>query len=96
MTAQHELVWEYISPYKGKHLPMNMIYRAYSVPYEWVPQEDKPAETPVEPLDVKTFRVPGAAPFGDRRGEVEVEGGTLAFQPSNALCVAAAGEEFDE
>ena len=37
----HEIVWEYISPYWGKMLKINMIYRAYRVPYEWVPQVDK-------------------------------------------------------
>lgn len=96
VTAQHEIVWEYISPYKGVFLPMNMIYRAYRVPYEWVPQEDRPQETPIVPLDVKTFRVPGAAAFGNRKAEVEVEGGTLPFQTSNALCVAAEGETGEE
>ena len=38
-----------------------MIYRAYRVPYEWVPQLEKPAETSIEPLDIAKFRVPGAA-----------------------------------
>ena len=95
VTAQYEIVWEYISPYKGTHLPMNMIYRAYRVPYEWVPQEPKPEEKAIEPLDVKTFRVPGAAKFGDRKAEVEVEG-VLPFMGSNALCVAAAGETFED
>jgi hypothetical protein len=62
ITANHEIVWEYISPYKGVFMPMNMIYRAYRVPYEWVPQEARPEEKPVAPLDLRTFRVPGAAP----------------------------------
>lgn len=96
VTAQHEIVWEYISPYKGRFLPMNMIYRAYRVPYEWCPQAEKPEEREIKALDVKTFRVPGAAPFGDRITEVEVEGGTLPFQASNALCVAKGDETFDE
>ena len=65
-----------------------MVYRAYRVPYEWVPQVQKPAETPVVPLDVATFRVPGAAAFGDRVREVEVEGCT-PYEGSNALCVAS-------
>ena len=35
VTPDHEIVWEFISPYKGHvQLPMNMTYRAYRVPYE--------------------------------------------------------------
>jgi hypothetical protein len=96
VTARHEIVWEYISPYKGSFLPMNMIYRAYRVPYAWCPQAEKPRERPVGALDVRTFRVPGAAPFGDRLAEVDVEGGTLPFQGSNALCVAKDNETFGD
>jgi hypothetical protein len=96
VTAHHEIVWEYISPYKGRSLPMNMVYRAYRAPYEWCPQAEKPQERPIEALNVQTFRVPGAAPFGDRIAEVEVEGGTLPFQASFALCVAKDDETFDK
>ena len=89
--ADHELVWEYISPYWGKHFKMNMVYRAYRVPYEWVPRLDPPRETPIEPLDVTTFRVPGAAPSG-AEAEVGVEG-TLPYRSSSALCVVSDPEE---
>ncbi len=88
VTSDYEIVWEFISPYKGKFVPMNMVYRAYRVPYEWVPQVQKPVETPVVPLDVATFRVPGAAPAGDRVREVTVEG-CQPYEGSNALCVAS-------
>lgn len=38
VTAEHELVWEYISPYWGKGaLGLNMVYRAYRYPFDWVP-----------------------------------------------------------
>ena len=37
-----------------------MVYRAYRVPYEWIPQVEKPEEISVEPIDVETFRVPGS------------------------------------
>ncbi|NDL68446.1 aryl-sulfate sulfotransferase [Anaerotalea alkaliphila] len=76
VTADHELVWEYISPYhfEGGSLDrMNMVYRAYKVPYHWIPQLETPEEIPVEPLDVTTFRVPNAASKGFVR-EVAVEG----------------------
>ncbi len=88
VTADHEIVWEFISPYKGKHVPMNMTYRAYRVPYEWVPQVKKPVETPIRPLDVFSFRVPGAAALGDRAKEVTVDG-CVPYGGSNALCVAS-------
>jgi hypothetical protein len=72
VTEDHQLVWEYISPYWGKgHLSLNLVYRAYRYPYSWVPQLSRPVETPVIPLDKTTFRVPGAAPVGrDRITEI--------------------------
>ncbi|MFT8314356.1 MAG: aryl-sulfate sulfotransferase [Clostridium sp.] len=74
VTKEHEIVWEYISPYDGKgKAKMNMVYRAYRVPYEWVPQLDKPVETAINKLDKNTFRVPGAAGLG-RKIETEVNG----------------------
>ena len=57
-------MWEYVNPYFkniGGNFKCNMIYRAYRVPYEWVPQLEKPVETSIEPLDISAFRVPGAA-----------------------------------
>lgn len=39
-------------------------------------------------IDVNTFRMPGAAAFGDRVSVVEVEG-CAPFEPDNALCVAS-------
>lgn len=76
VTADHQLVWEYISPYffKGGSLDkMNMVYRAYRVPYSWIPQLEKPKETKIEPIDLTTFRVPGAAQSGFER-KVKVDG----------------------
>lgn len=67
-------------------MPMNMAYHAYYVPYEWVPQTAKPVETAVEPLDISTFRVPGAAAFGDRAKKVSVEG-CMSYEGNNALCI---------
>ena len=43
VTADHELVWEYVSPYWGNgNLNMNLVYRAYRAPYDWVPQLPEP------------------------------------------------------
>ncbi len=69
VTKAHELVWEYTNPYftddRGgsafRPPKMNMIYRSYRVPYEWVPQLTPPDDlTPILPPDISTFRVPGA------------------------------------
>ena len=90
VTDKHEIVWEYISPYWGKYMKMNMVYRAYRVPYDWVPQAPKPQENPVKRLEVTTFRVPGASL---ERKKESVVAGVLAYQPSMALCIADDGEE---
>lgn len=50
---------------------MNMVYRSYRVPYDWIPQLDKPIEKPIEKLDKNKFRVPGAAGSG-RKNETTV------------------------
>jgi len=85
VTADHELVWEYISPYWGTMMHMNMVYRAYRVPYEWVPQLDRPKEKAIERIDVTTFRVPGAALPGPR--QVTAVDGVRPYQGDAALCV---------
>ncbi|NQU65313.1 MAG: aryl-sulfate sulfotransferase [SAR324 cluster bacterium] len=87
VTADHEVVWEYISPYWGKLMKMNMVYRAYRAPYDWVPQLDEPKQVPIKPIDVKIFRMPGATASGPVK-ETSVEG-VLPYQGDSALCVAA-------
>ncbi|MEW5910164.1 MAG: aryl-sulfate sulfotransferase, partial [Thermodesulfobacteriota bacterium] len=85
VTSDHAIVWEYISPFCGKMMKINMIYRAYRVPYAWVPQAPEPLESPIEPIDVSSFRVPGAAAPGPKR-VVSVEG-VLPYRQDAALCV---------
>jgi len=87
VTREHETVWEYISPYwgTGRHA-LNMVYRAYRAPYEWVPQLERPKETPIVRLDKTTFRVPGAAPIGRERS-TPVQGVTPAATDAS-FCVA--------
>ena len=88
VTSEHEIVWEYVCPYKGHiSLPMNWVYRAYRLPYAWVPQAEAPAEKAIEPLSVKDFRVPGAAPFGPM-STVSVKG-TIGYYSGAGHCVAA-------
>lgn len=63
VTPEHEIVWEFINPhfnYMMGKFPNNSIYRAYRVPYEWIPQLEKPQEVSVAPLDITSFHVPGA------------------------------------
>ncbi len=60
VTPQHETVWEYLSPYTGKRRKTNMVYRASRVPYDWVPQVEKPKETAIARPDNNKFRVPGS------------------------------------
>ena len=57
VTPMGEIVWEYRSPYGyAPAMKANTTYRAYAVPYEWVPQLKKPVETPVTaPVEPKTF-----------------------------------------
>ncbi|MDR2923209.1 MAG: aryl-sulfate sulfotransferase [Treponema sp.] len=64
VTPDHEIVWEYINPYYAA-LPgrgrLNMVYRAYRVPYEWVPQAARNEEVEILPVEPSTFRVAGAS-----------------------------------
>ena len=77
VTPEHELVWEFINPYYnqiGGKVSTNMVYRAYRVPYEWVPQLEKPEEASIEAINVSTFRVPGAS-IGEGTGKVTTVSG---------------------
>ncbi|EGB14565.1 hypothetical protein DND132_1356 [Pseudodesulfovibrio mercurii] len=57
VTPDHEIVWEYISPYYTQNGKYNLVYRAYRVPYDYVPQLKKPTEIKVTPPDNTTFRI---------------------------------------
>ena len=70
VTKDHELVWEFISPYWGQKLPMNMVYRAYRVPYEWVPQLGKQEETPIDRIDVNASGSPVRAALATDDSEI--------------------------
>jgi len=72
---------------------MNMVYRAYRVPYNWVPQLKQPTETAIKPIDITTFRVPGAAPSG-AESEVNIKG-VLPYQTSSALCVGSDTDDHE-
>lgn len=68
VTPEGELVWEYNYP----DLRGGLVYRAYRIPYEWLPQLDKPTETPIPKIDNMDFQVPGAAKTDFDENAVEV------------------------
>nr|WP_287410666.1 aryl-sulfate sulfotransferase [Pseudodesulfovibrio sp.] len=57
VTPDHEIVWEYISPYYTKKGNYNLVYRAMRVPYDYVPQLKQPKEKAVTPPENTTFRI---------------------------------------
>jgi hypothetical protein len=60
VTAEHETVWEYISPYAHRRFKFSLIYRAYRYPYDWAPQAVKTDEIAVKRVENTRFRVPGS------------------------------------
>jgi outer membrane protein assembly factor BamB len=64
VTPAKEIVWEYVSPFFSNQPtppgvpPSHRIYRAYRIPYDWVPQAGRPEERAVKPPQLSEFRVP--------------------------------------
>ena len=59
ITGEGEIVWEYVSPYFSSEIPTrNTIFRAHRLPYDWIPQLERPDERPVIPPNLKEFHVP--------------------------------------
>jgi hypothetical protein len=60
-NKEGEIVWEYVYPVfgggNGKGRPTNSVYRAYRVPYAWIPQLARPIERAVTPPKAEEFRV---------------------------------------
>jgi len=85
VTIEHEIVWEYISPYYGKNKNQNMVYRAYRLPYYWIPQVEKPEERPILKIDISKFRVQGSS----RKRAVKItnikRGRRIAFEPQECV-----------
>ena len=59
VTREHELIWEYINPYQSKTAGSNLIYRAYRLPYHWIPQVEKPEEK----AETTIIQIPHAKPL---------------------------------
>lgn len=60
VTSNGAIVWEYIYPAPASNgkAPNNQVYRAYRLPYEWIPQLTRPTERAITPPAAATFRVP--------------------------------------
>ncbi len=59
VTADGKIVWEYMSPFFGDGpRRSNAVYRAYRVPYDWIPQLQKPQERAVTPPALGDFKLP--------------------------------------
>ncbi|MEO5922982.1 MAG: aryl-sulfate sulfotransferase [Bryobacteraceae bacterium] len=58
VTKEGAIVWEYVNPFFGAGTrSSNNVYRAYRLPYEWIPQITRPKETAVTPPAAGEFRV---------------------------------------
>jgi hypothetical protein len=91
VTSKYDLVWEYISPFWGTLRPINQVYRAYRVPYEWVPQLEKPEEKHIERIDVSEWSLNGASPKNVLR-TIKMEG-VRPYNPGSPLCVTQADDD---
>jgi hypothetical protein len=59
VTTMGTIVWEYVSPFfTDAQNATNRVYRAYRLPYSWVPQLTKPTERAVTPPALKDFHLP--------------------------------------
>ncbi|MGI6226910.1 MAG: aryl-sulfate sulfotransferase [Peptococcales bacterium] len=90
VTKEKEVVWEFWSPFTDNPAPL--FYRAYRYPYSYIPQLPEPKEVPVPMLNIKTFRVPGAAPCVVEN-VVDVAG-TTGYPQVQQACVAADDQDL--
>jgi hypothetical protein len=91
ITQQHEIVWEYISPYRGKKIRANLVYRAYRVPYEWAPQAERQDGKAIPRPDNSRIRVPKAPPA--KVFKVTKIGKGRPSVPQTQLCVMPSEEQ---
>ena len=83
-TPDNELVWEYNYPRLGSGL----IYRAYRIPYDWVPQLPEQEEVAIERIDNTEYVLSGAEKFDLEADGVQVSvEGTRGFDKGFANCV---------
>ena len=87
ITPDHELVWEYMSPFFALKENTNYLYRAYRYPYEWIPQLNKPREIPLKKIDCALFRIPGTVEAEPQNVSVFEQGD--GFEESAQICILA-------
>ena len=58
VTREGAIVWEYMFPLFSGANASNAVYRAYRIPYAWIPQLTRPSEERVTPPALGEFRVP--------------------------------------
>ena len=58
VTKEGKIVWEYMYPQFSGAQSTNSVYRGYRLPYDWIPQIEKPKEQAVTPPPLGNFRVP--------------------------------------
>ena len=80
-TKEKKLVWEYVAP---RNLFM---YRAYRIPYEWIPQLPAQEEVEVPRMDNSEFHLGDVNPNDWEKNAQEIEG-ARAFETGDiAACV---------
>ena len=57
VTTDGTIVWEYMNPLFAGPRQSNDVYRAYRLPYEWIPQLTRPAEKAITPPALGDFAV---------------------------------------
>ena len=58
VTVDGDIVWEYMNAPGEVGRRSNGVYRAYRLPYEWIPQLASPQERAVTPPQPGTFVLP--------------------------------------
>ncbi|MGD8340022.1 MAG: thioredoxin, partial [Gammaproteobacteria bacterium] len=57
VTADGDIVWEYMHGVFSGARRSNAVYRGYRIPYEWLPQLELPVEVAVTPPALEDFRL---------------------------------------
>ena len=60
VTPGNKIVWEFMNPPSEGRGGLNSVYRAYRIPYSWIPQLPVPKEQAIELPEPGKFHVPGS------------------------------------
>jgi len=60
VTSDGTIVWEYMNPLFAGPRSSNDVYRAYRLPYAWIPQLERPEERAVTPPALGEFSLPAS------------------------------------